>query len=119
MEKDRIFSALGHPIRLHIVERLMEKEATVSEIAEPYAVSLNAVSKHLKILESVGLVDREIRGREHYCRINPQPLKELATWVDTYRSFWQVRLDAMEKLLNDRKKKSGPDDIRSGGGLSS
>lgn len=101
---DKVFSALGHPIRRQILLRLAQGKATVTDIAEPFEPSLNAISKHLKVLESAGLVQREIVGREHFCSINPQPLGEIASWLATYQAFWMSRLDALEQELIARKQ---------------
>jgi DNA-binding transcriptional ArsR family regulator len=102
---DRIFSAVSDPTRRTILEALAEKPATITEIATPFPVSLNAVSKHVMVLERAGLVRREIHGREHLCWLEPQPLREATAWLDHYRQFWNVRLDALEKYVA-RKAKS-------------
>ncbi len=78
---DKIFAALGHPVRLVIIERLMQQEATVSEIAAPFQLSLNAISKHLKVLEAAGLIERRVSGREHFCRLAPGSLDAVHGWV--------------------------------------
>lgn len=106
---DRVFGALAHPARRAIVARLRKGAATVSEIAEPFDMSLAAVSKHLIVLESSGLLEREIVGREHRCTLNAAPLAEAANWVEEYRVFWEARLDALEEFLaanKSRKRKS-------------
>ena len=76
-----------------------------TEIAEPFDVSLNAVSKHLKVLERAGLVQRTVRGRNHYLWLEAEPLMEAADWVETYRVFWEQRLDALEKFLVNHKQR--------------
>jgi DNA-binding transcriptional ArsR family regulator len=96
---DTVFLALGHPVRRQILDRLVKGEATVSEIAQPFEMSLNAVSKHLKVLENAGLLSREVRGREHFCRINPQPLAEAQAWLSHYHAFWNERLAALQAHL--------------------
>src|ERR1700687_5765235 len=104
---DATFGALSDPTRRAILARLSQGEATVSELAEPFAVSLPAVSKHLRVLESAGLLQREIDGRIHRCRLAPQPMKAAAAWIDTYRAFWENQFDALAKYLEsttDRKK---------------
>ncbi len=106
---DRVFTALGHPTRRQILIRLAEGEATVSALAEPFNTSLNAVSKHLKVLENAGLIQREVVGREHYCRLRPHALDEAARWIDYYRNFWATRLDAMEQELRARKTEASHD----------
>jgi DNA-binding transcriptional ArsR family regulator len=106
---DRIFSAVSDPTRRAILETLARNPATITEIATPFPVSLNAVSKHVMVLERAGLIHREIRGREHRCWLEPQPLREATLWLDHYRQFWNVRLDALEKYVarKTRTKKKG------------
>src|SRR5215831_10422196 len=101
---DRVFLALGHPVRRQILERLMVSEATVTDIAAPFELSLNAISKHLKVLEKAGLIQRQIQGREHYCRLSPQPLEEVTDWLTHYQTFWTSRFDAMEQELIARER---------------
>jgi len=101
---DRVFLALGHPIRRQILARLAQGAATVTDIAEPFELSLNAISKHLKVLEKAGLIRRQVLGREHYCSISPQPLEEVSNWLTYYQGFWTSRLDAMEQELIARKR---------------
>lgn len=102
---DQVFSALGDPTRRAILQALARRPATISEIARPFPVSFNAISKHVMVLEQAGLVRREIRGREHHCRIDPRPLREANIWLEDYRQFWEARLDALE-LYVARKYKS-------------
>jgi DNA-binding transcriptional ArsR family regulator len=78
------------------LQALAQHPATITEIARPFRVSLNAISKHVMVLEQAGLVRREIRGREHHCRIDPRPLREANGWLEHYRQFWELRLDALE-----------------------
>ena len=101
---DRVFLALSHPIRRQILLRLAHGAATVTEIAEPFEMSLNAVSKHLKVLERARLIQRHVLGREHYCSINPQPLEEVSNWLTYYQAFWTTRFDAMEQEILARKR---------------
>ncbi len=101
---DKVFLALGHPVRREILVRLANGAATVSDIAKPFELSLNAVSKHLKVLEKAGLIERQVRGREHYCYINPQPLESVTNWLAYYQAFWTSRFDAMEQELIARKR---------------
>jgi len=82
------------------MQRLCVGSATVNEIAAPLAMSLNAVSKHLKALEQVGLVRREIKGRVHHIHLNAAPLAEAERWVNQYRMFWESRLDSLDTWLN-------------------
>ncbi len=93
------FTALADPTRRAILARLREGSLRVTEIAAPFDISLNAVSKHLKLLEKARLVRREVRGREHHCSLDAGPLLEAAQWTASYRDFWEKRLDALEQLL--------------------
>lgn len=98
---DATFSALADPTRRAILNRLRSGEASVTELAEPFAMSLPAVSKHLKVLEHAGLI---VRGREAQwrpCRLEAGPLKEAAAWIDEYRRFWEERYDRLEDLLRE------------------
>jgi DNA-binding transcriptional ArsR family regulator len=96
---DATFGALSDPTRRAILARLAHGEATVSELAEPFHVSLPAVSKHLRVLESAGLLEREIDGRIHRCRLALQPMKDAAAWIEKYRAFWENQFDALAKYL--------------------
>jgi DNA-binding transcriptional ArsR family regulator len=96
---DATFGALADPTRRAILARLARGEATVTELAKPFDVSLPAVSKHLRVLESAGLLRREIDGRIHRCRLAPAPMKEAAAWIATYRAFWEAQLDALANYL--------------------
>jgi DNA-binding transcriptional ArsR family regulator len=97
---DEVFSALGHPMRRALVSRLAHGEVTVSGLARPYDVSLNAVSKHLKVLEGAGLVARRWVGREAWVRLEPGALASARDWLDHYRDFWNARFDAIEAHLD-------------------
>ncbi len=98
---DRAFGALADPSRRAIIADLSSGERRVTDLARPFPVSLNAVSKHVKVLERAGLVRRRVLGRDHYISLAPQPLREASTWLDQYRAFWAPRLDALETLLRD------------------
>lgn len=100
-ELDRIFGALADPIRRSILARLARGEATVGELAEPYAISRPAVSKHLRVLERAGLVDRTPDGRTSRCELDPAPIRNAAEWLQRYRSFWESRLDELERYVED------------------
>lgn len=106
MELDRTLAALADPTRRAIVARLTAGDARVGEIAGPFEMSLNAVSKHLKILENAGLVRREVRGREHWLSFDGAPLTAASDWIDHYREFWEGRLDALAGFLRDNKTKA-------------
>jgi len=96
---DATFAALSDPTRRAILARLSQGQATVNSLAAPFAMSLPAVSKHLRVLESAGLLRREIDGRIHRCRLNAQPMKSAAAWIDHYRAFWETQFDALAKFL--------------------
>ena len=98
-ELNQIFSALADPTRRAILRALTRHPATINEIAKPFPVSLNAVSKHVMVLERAGLLRREIKGRQHYCRIEPRPLREAEEWLEYYRQFWEQRMDALEAYV--------------------
>jgi DNA-binding transcriptional ArsR family regulator len=98
-ELDRIFSALADPTRRAILQGLKRRPATINEIARPFPVSLNAVSKHVMVLERAGLLRRDIKGREHYCWIEPRPLREADEWLEHYRQFWEQRMDALQAYV--------------------
>lgn len=96
---DATLLALADPTRRAIVRRLAGGEARVTEIAAPFPISLNAVSKHIRVLERAGLVRRRVVGREHILSFNPAPLDEAAVWIATQQATWQQRFDALERLL--------------------
>jgi DNA-binding transcriptional ArsR family regulator len=96
---DLVFRALADPTRRRMLRSLASGERTVSELAEPFRMSLPAVSKHVRALEDAGLVRRTVRGRTHYCRLNPKPLSTAHEWLSFYERFWNERLDALEALL--------------------
>ena len=101
-----MFAAVADPTRRAILAALANKPATVTELARPFPVSLNAVSKHILVLERAGLVRREITGREHHCRLEPAPLRKASGWLEHYRKFWSVRLDALEQHVLAKNKRS-------------
>ena len=113
---DAVFAALADPTRRAIIERLSRSEARVTEVAEPFDMSLNAVSKHIRVLEASGLVERHRKGRDHILSINTRSLDEVDGWIERTRSYWGERLDAMERLLGELKMdhKSGPRDRKRG-----
>ena len=97
---DRIFHALSDATRRGILLRIADSERTVGELAEPYKMSLAAVSKHLKVLERAGLLTRNVDGRVHRCTMNANPLEQAQEIIQRYRDFWKGRLDALEEYLN-------------------
>jgi DNA-binding transcriptional ArsR family regulator len=100
-QMNSVFHALGDATRRQMLRDLARGERTVSELAEPFAMSLAAASKHIKVLEGAGLIRREVRGREHFCRLEPGPLASAHEWLGFYERFWTSRLDLLEQLLRD------------------
>jgi DNA-binding transcriptional ArsR family regulator len=96
---DRTFAALADPTRRAILDRLSAGDATVSELAEPFPVSVQAVSKHLKVLEGAGLISRGRSGQLRPSRIDGAVLREAAEWIDGYSSFWERGFERMERRL--------------------
>jgi DNA-binding transcriptional ArsR family regulator len=96
---DQTLMALADPTRRALLQRLLEGEARVTELARPFAMSLNAVSKHIRVLERARLVTRRKAGRDHYLSINPKPLELAAAWIEEQRTAWNTRLDALGALL--------------------
>ena len=101
-ELDAVFHALGDPTRRRMLAALAAAgEQSVGQLAEPFAISLAAASKHIKALESAGLIRREVRGRTHLCRLEPGPLASAHAWLSFYERFWTDRLDALDRLLRE------------------
>ncbi|MEP7046624.1 MAG: metalloregulator ArsR/SmtB family transcription factor [Ilumatobacteraceae bacterium] len=98
---DLVFHALSSEPRRTILNALAGGERTVGELAEPFDISLAAVSKHLIVLEGAGLVDRHIDGRTTICRLRAQPLADVRDWVAFYENFWSAKLDRLEKLMTE------------------
>lgn len=111
---DRTFAALADPSRRAILGALATGERRVTELAAPFDLSLNAVSKHIKTLERAGLVTRRVRGRDHYIALDAARLGAAAGWLDQYRAFWEPRLDALVAFLVARA--AGHDDEEGGDG---
>ena len=104
------FAALADPTRRAILARLAAGERTVSELAEPFEMSLTAVSKHLRVLERAGLIARRREAQWRPCRIEARPLKEVADWAERYRHIWEQRLDRLDAYLRElqtKEKKHG------------
>ncbi|MDZ4806237.1 MAG: metalloregulator ArsR/SmtB family transcription factor [Candidatus Eisenbacteria bacterium] len=101
---DRALAALAHPARRRIVERLTRGPACVTDLAAPFDMSLNGVSKHLKVLEGAGLISRTRSGREHVLSLKPEPLRQLHAWSGKFHRFWSDRLDALEDHLKASKE---------------
>lgn len=104
---DQVYGALADPTRRAILGVLAEGEANVGSLAERFPISLNGVSKHVKVLERAGLVERTVQGREHRLRLNAEPLREASMWLEHYRTFWDGRLGALEAFLLDKQRGKG------------
>ena len=96
-----VFHALGDATRRQMLRALADGERTVGELAKPFAMSLAAASKHIRVLEGAGLIRREVLGRTHVCRLDPGPLASAHEWLGFYERFWTGRLDLLEQLLRD------------------
>ncbi len=101
---DRTLLALSDPTRRELLERLSQGEARVTELAAPLSMSLNAVSKHIKMLERASLVRRHIRGRDHYLSLDMRPLDGAALWIDTQRAQWTRRLRKLDEILQEEEQ---------------
>ena len=115
MEHDRLsetLSALADPTRRAILQRLAEGEATVLELAEPFQLKLPTISKHLKVLQRAGLVTQGRKAQWRPCRLEAEPLKEVADWVERYRELWEERLNQLDdylQQLQDKEKNRDPE----------
>ena len=103
-----VFSALADPTRRRILERLKKGEATVGELAEPLEMSWPAVTKHLRVLEETGLLDRRVEGRTHHLTLNAAPMAQASKWLEEHRQFWEKSLDGLVAYLEDGEGKSPP-----------
>lgn len=99
------FAALADPTRRAILARLADGEASVTELAKPFDMSLPAVTKHLKVLERAGLITRAREAQWRPCRLEPTPLREISSWVEQYRRHWDERFDRLEEYLRDLQAK--------------
>lgn len=100
---DAAFSALANPTRRAILARLAQGDATVNALAEPFDMSLPAVSKHIRVLEDAGLISRSRDAQFRPCALNAKPLEDVANWTDQYRHIWEGRFDRMNQILNTMK----------------
>jgi DNA-binding transcriptional ArsR family regulator len=100
-----VLTAISHPTRRAIIGQLANGPARFLDIAEPFDTALNAVTKHLKMLERAGLIERQRKGREVLISFRAEPLREVAGWVHEYERFWNERLDVFEQHFKDKKKK--------------
>ncbi|MEH7123133.1 metalloregulator ArsR/SmtB family transcription factor [Bacillus sp. JJ1532] len=102
---NKIFHALADSTRREMVHMMAQKERTVSELAEPFDMSLAGISKHIKVLEGAKLVERSVNGRTHICRLNTKSLSQAKEWLQFYEKFWSNRFDLLESELLKAKKK--------------
>lgn len=102
---DATFAALADPTRRAIIARLASGEASVSELAEPFAMSQPAISKHLKVLERAGLISRGRDAQRRPCRLEAAPLREVTDWLERYRDLWEARFDRLDNLLEELEQK--------------
>jgi DNA-binding transcriptional ArsR family regulator len=105
---DALFGAIADPTRRAILDRLARGEARVTEIAADFPISLNSVSKHLRMLERAGLVQRRVQGRDHHLRLNAEPLDAAAHWIEHHRRFWEENLAALEQFVLRKPRKANP-----------
>jgi DNA-binding transcriptional ArsR family regulator len=101
IEMSSVFHALGDATRRRMLRKLAGGEQTVGELAKPFAISLAAASKHIKVLENAGLIRREVRGRIHMCRLDPGPLASAQEWLNFYERFWTDSLNVLDRLLRE------------------
>ena len=100
---DNVFFALSDGTRRAILSRLTEGSTTIGELAKPFEMSSPAISRHMKILEKAGLIERRISGRQHHCTLATGALKTAEDWINFHRKFWESRLDGLQDLLTDQK----------------
>lgn len=106
-ELDEVFAALADPTRRAIVETLARGEATVGTVAEPHDMALPSISKHIKVLESAGLLVRRVDGRQHWLRLAPDGFRSAAEWFTHYQEFWSGSVDRLERLLTEIEDQKG------------
>lgn len=108
-ELDTVFAALSDPTRRAIVETLARGEATVGALAKPHEMALPSISKHLKVLERAGLINRRVEGRQHWLRLAPEGFRTAAEWFTHYDQFWSESVDRLELLLTQIEDQKGSD----------
>jgi DNA-binding transcriptional ArsR family regulator len=108
LELDTVFHALADTTRRRMLRELADGERTVGQLAQPFAISLAAASKHIQVLERARLIRREVRGRTHLCSLAPGPLASAHEWLGFYERFWHGRLDILERLLREADAQTPP-----------
>jgi DNA-binding transcriptional ArsR family regulator len=106
---DQVFAALAHSTRRALLTRLREGEASVGELAEPHGMSLPAISRHIKVLETAGLIGRSVEGKYRSCHLLPEAARDASAWLDEHRRFWTGRLDALADYA-DRMNTEAPNE---------
>ncbi|KAJ54689.1 ArsR family transcriptional regulator [Actibacterium mucosum KCTC 23349] len=109
MSLDTIFAALSDPTRREILSMLLEDDMAVTDVAEPFEMSLAAISKHLTILTRAGLISQEKRGRVKWCKLEPDALKDASVWMQSFGQFEAVNLDAFERFLEGELREASDD----------
>lgn len=104
VQLDQIYGAIADPTRRAILSALSRGDVRVGSLADRFPISFNGVSKHVKVLERAGLLERTIQGREHWLRLKPAALREASRWLDHYRAFWDARLEALEVFLVEQRR---------------
>jgi len=107
---DATFSALADPTRRAIVARLSKGSATVNELAEPFDISLPAISRHLKVLEGANLIRREVEAQKRRCHLRPESLEKASSWIENYRRFWSENFDMLDAYLSETANKKDKSD---------
>lgn len=102
------FAAIADPTRRAILARLSRGAATVNELSRPFRMTLPAISKHLKVLEKAGLIERSREAQWRPCRLRPQPLQQAASWIDDYRQFWEQSFDRLDQYLKEMISEASP-----------
>ena len=105
-QTEAVWTALSDPTRRAIIERLTRGPIRVTDVAAPFAMSLNAVSKHIKVLEAARLLRRTRQGREHTLELDPEPLREVTRWASDIERFWSQGLDRIEQLFKEKRKRT-------------
>lgn len=103
---DNRLIALSHPVRRQIIESMSIRDQRVTEIAENFTISLNSVSKHIRMLERADIVKRKIVGRDHFLRLNPLAFDEIKNWLEKNTAIWKCRLEAIDEMLSNEEVKS-------------